>query len=126
MPEDLRAMMGTRALYFQADSNQRPQVGVESVDGAAQHVWRINVPVSDELRGARPGRTMERHPATKFLAEVSEGASFTSYRPAWADALPVPRLMLERNVRTFRRFNGRRVRPLWVYDSARHAFQDSF
>jgi len=55
---------------------------------------------------------MERHPATKFLAEVSEGASFTSYRPAWADALPVPRLMLERNVRTFRRFNGRRVRPL--------------
>jgi len=125
MPENLRAMMGTRALYLQADSNQQPPVGVESVGGAAQHVWRISVPVNDELRGARPGGTMERHPPTKFLAEVSEGASFTSYRPAWADALPVPRLVLERKVRTFRRLNGRHVRPLWVYDSARHAFQDS-
>src|SRR5262249_43809067 len=65
------------------------------------------------------------HPARKFLEEVNEAVSFKSHRPDWIDASPAPRLRSAKPARLMRRFNGRRVEPLWVYDSARHAFEDS-
>jgi V8-like Glu-specific endopeptidase len=34
-------------------------------------------------------------------------------------------LVLDKSSQLLRRFDGRRAQPLWVYDSARHAFQDS-
>ena len=38
---------------------------------------------------------------------------------------PVPRLMLDRYARSLHQIDGRRVQPLWVYDSTRYAFEDS-
>jgi V8-like Glu-specific endopeptidase len=117
-------MSGTRALYLETDSNTKPQVDIKSVGSGRQHLWKIEVPVGEQLKGARPGLTMERHPSANFLAEVDEAVSFNSHRPDWMDATPVPRLA-EKPVRSMRRLNGQRVEPLWVYDSARYAFEDS-
>lgn len=124
IPEELRAMARMRVLYSDTGSDEKPHVHIDSVDEAGRRVWRIEVPVGERLKGARAGRSLQRHPASKFLAEVDENASFRAHRPDWMDALPVPRLLLEEPVRWSRRFNGRRVRPLWVYDSARYAFAD--
>jgi V8-like Glu-specific endopeptidase len=124
IPTELRAMSSTRALYLQTESNTKPQVDIKSVGSRGQHLWKIEVPVEEQLKGARPGLTMERHPPANFLAEVDEAVSFRSHLPDWMDATSVPRLA-ERPVRSMRRLNGQRVEPLWVYDSARYAFEDS-
>ena len=124
IPASLRAMAGMRVLYSETDTNKKPNVHVDSVKHTGRHLWRIEVPVSDELRGARPGLTMERHPSTKYLDEVDDAASFTSHRPAWIDVLPVPQVRRPEQP-WLRRFGGTRVRPLWVYDNARNAFDNS-
>ena len=125
MPASLRAMAQMRVVYAETDSSTKPQVHVESVESPGRNVWKINIPVGHDASGARSGVTLERHPSTKFLGEVDEAVSFKSFRPEWIDALPAPRLVLEKAGRMLRRFDGRRVQPAWVYDNARYAFQDS-
>jgi V8-like Glu-specific endopeptidase len=125
IPAELAAMARARAVYVETDSNKKPQVDIDLVSGARQRLWKIQIPVGHELRGARPGLTLEQHPGLKFLEEVDEAVSFKSHRPDWIEASPVPRLRLPKAARLMRRFNGRRVEPLWVYDNARHAFEDS-
>ena len=125
MPEALRAMIGMRVLYASIDSAAEPRVQIESLESREQRLWKITVPVGERLKGARPGLTLERHPSAKFLDGLDTQVSYTSYRPAWIDALPTPRILTERASTMLRRFDGRRVRPLWVYDSARHAFEDA-
>src|SRR2546421_11707040 len=125
IPSELRAMSRMRSLYVETDSNKKPQVNIESVGKRGQYLWKVAVSVDEELKGARPGLTLEQHPAAKFLEEVDEDVSFKSHRPDWIDALPVPRLKLEKVTRSMRSFDGRRVEPLWVYDNARFAFQDN-
>jgi V8-like Glu-specific endopeptidase len=125
IPKELSAMARTRALYLETDSKKRPEVNIESVESRDKYVWKVEVPVNDHLRGARPGLTLERHPAEKFLKEVNDDVSFKAHRPDWIDALPLPRLILDKAARSMRRFDGRRTEPLWVYDNARYAFQDS-
>jgi V8-like Glu-specific endopeptidase len=124
MPEELRSMAQSRALYVQTKSKEKPHVGIESVDSKGRHLWQIKVPVDQDLKGSRPGLTVERHPSAKYLEEIDKKVSFKSHRPDWIDALPMPRLITTRPNRDMRRFNGERVEPLWVYDSHRYAFED--
>jgi hypothetical protein len=72
IPGALRAMAGVRTLYSETSSDVKPQIHIERVESAGQHLWRVSVPVGDGLRGALPGRTLERHPSIKFLEEVGE------------------------------------------------------
>lgn len=125
IPAVLRAMARVRSFYVETESNKKPQVDIDSVGSRGQHLWKIGVPVSEQFKGARPGLTLERHPSARFLEEVNEAVSFKSHRPDWIDAHPVPRLVLEKATRSMRRFDGRRVEPLWVYDNARYAFEDN-
>ena len=90
IPAELRAMARSRTLYTATDLNKKPQVDIDYVPNGGKHLWKIQVPVGDELRGARAGLTLERHPGEKFLKDVKETASFKSHRPDWIDALPVP------------------------------------
>jgi hypothetical protein len=125
LPDDLRSMMATRSIYSQTEGKEKPSVTIESVQAGVRHLWKISVPVDDTLRGVRPGRTLAKQPASKFLDELKAKISFTSHRPDWVDAMPVPQLKLTPAAAAMRRFTGRYVRPLWVYDSARYAFRDS-
>jgi V8-like Glu-specific endopeptidase len=117
-------MARVRTLYSETETKKPPTVRVELVEHAGRNLWQVDVPVHNETKGARPGLTLERHPPAKFLAEVGENVPFNSHRPNWIDALSVPRLILPTEKPWLRRFNGRRTRPLWVYDNARYAFQD--
>jgi V8-like Glu-specific endopeptidase len=121
VPEALTRMAAVQTIYAEAEGE--PVVGVESVEHGDRPLWRVDVPVG-ELRGARPGRTLERHPSGKFLDELGQDISFASYRPDWIDALPAPDIARHEEMRWMRRFDGRIVRPLWVYDSHRYAFVD--
>ena len=123
VPELIRSAARTRVLYTTGDAKEKPHVRIDSVEDGGRRIWRVEVPVDAEFKGARPGLTAEQHPATKFLAEVDEHVSYTSHRPPWVDVLPVPQLRRP-SQRWLRRFNGTRVRPLWVYDNARHAFEN--
>jgi V8-like Glu-specific endopeptidase len=122
-PSELERMAGVRTIYSRTDTKDRPNVVVESVDHGPDNVWKIDVPVSD-ASGARPGRTLERHAASKYLDEIAEDVSFGSYRPEWIDALPVPDSSRAATRRFMRRLDGRVTEPLWVYDSHRSAFVD--
>ncbi len=125
IPAEIQAMMRSRALYFETESGKKPQIDIDAIESQGQKLWKVQVPVSERLKGARPGLTLERHPAEKFLKEVVQSVSFKSHRPDWVDALPQPRLTLGKASQAMNRFDGTRVEPLWVYDSARFAFEDS-
>ncbi len=125
MPEQLAALARTRSVYLQTDTGKKPEVAIHQVRDAGHHLWKIDVQLGEQSRGARPGRTLERHPAEKYLAETEAAVSFRSHRPDWVDAMPVPRLMSGKPAGAMRRFDGTRVEPLWVYDTARHPFEDS-
>jgi len=124
IPPELREMVGKQYIYFETDSKKKPEVKVEPVEQGGRHMWKIEAPVTDDLRGARPGLTQERHPAGKYLEEIDKDASFGSHRPEWMDFAPVPRIRRPER-QWLRRRDGTRVQPLWVYDSARHAFEST-
>jgi V8-like Glu-specific endopeptidase len=124
IPEALRAMARTQSLYLKTETHERPEVKIVSIGSRGQHEWRIDVPVHEQLSGRRLGLIAERHPSEKFLAEVDEHHDFKARCPEWADLLTVPQVFNDRATRTMRRFNGRRVEPTWVFDSARSAFNN--
>ena len=96
IPAEIQAMMRSRSLYLETESSKKPQIDIDAVESQGQKLWKVQVPVSERLKGARPGLTLERHPAEKFLREVDQSVSFKSHRPDWVDALPQPRLTLAR------------------------------
>jgi hypothetical protein len=96
LPEALSLMARTRTLYTVASADHGPSVSIESINEGGRHLWKVQVPVTEQFRGARPGITLERHPAIRFLDETAESTSFRSHRPDWIDALPLPRLVLDR------------------------------
>jgi V8-like Glu-specific endopeptidase len=122
-PDSLHKMASARSFYIEGDAVVPPQVRIDQAGDDGKPVWRIDVPVSDRLRGARAGRTLGRHSREKMIAEVDPAVGFASHRPAWVDSTPVPRL-ISRPANLLRRFDGSRGEPLWVYDSTRHAFDD--
>jgi hypothetical protein len=122
-PNELERMAAVRTIYSQTDTRARPKIAVDSVEHAGANLWKVDVPVA-ALGGARPGRTLERHPASRFLKEMGDPVSFDSYRPDWLDALPTPELARPETRRFMRRIGGRLTEPLWVYDSHRRAFVD--
>jgi V8-like Glu-specific endopeptidase len=124
IPAVLQEMARRRSFYLETGLDAKPEVKTTSVGSAGEQVWRIDVPVSERLRGARAGRTLNRHPAANVNAGVDPAVSYASHRPDWIDSNPMPRLIVDKAARTLRRFDGRRGEPLWVYDNARYAFED--
>lgn len=122
IPDDLQKMSGSRSFYVGSD--KKPHLNVESI-ASMKNLWKVEIPIDEKFRGHRPGLTMERHPSSKFISEVKKDIDYNSSRPDWIDAISMPRLKLGSGRKTMRRFNGRQVSPLWVYDSARYAFEDS-
>ena len=125
MPKALQDMMHMRSFYYSAQGKDKPEIHVEAMDDEEGKLWKINVPVGEGVNGARLGRTLERHPAAKYLAEVKKAVDLSSHRPDWMDANPQPQLKLREASEVMRRLDGRIVQPLWVYDGARHAFRDA-
>lgn len=125
IPEALQRMAKERSFYIESKTNKKPAVEIESLHKEGHDLWRINVPVDNNLKGARPGLTMEKHPSSKYLKEIKKEVSFQSHRPEWMNLSPVPRIKVSSVVPAMRRFNNTRTEPLWVYDSARYAFEDS-
>src|SRR5258708_4861214 len=125
LPQALHDMTKNRFIYAETDNDKEPSIQMSSIESAKRNIWKIGIPVGNELRGSLPGLTAEQHSAKKFLEEIKDTVSFQSHRPEWIDSLPVPRLKIDRASRAMRRFDGTRVNPLWVYDNARFAFEDS-
>jgi V8-like Glu-specific endopeptidase len=124
MPEALIRMAQARTLYSEVNPDNGSGVKVTALQNEGQQLWKIDVPVGD-LNGCRPGLSAQRHPASKILAEIPAEPSYQSYRPDWIDAMPSPRVKMERDRPYLRRTNGNYLEPLWVYDNARHVIQDA-
>ncbi len=112
-PKDLIELAKTRSYYI--DSKEKPVAAVEQVGKGDQRVWQVTLPADNQLLGARPGVTLRREKPESILREVDKSVSFTGYRPDWTDALFVPRRTAPDQPAVLRRFNGRRVTPLWVF-----------
>jgi hypothetical protein len=88
--EEIRAMMRRRTFYLEADSKEEPEVRLERVEDRARRTWKTEVPVSERLKGARAGRTLEQHPAAKFL-ETAELARLVPHRGPPTMAMAISR-----------------------------------
>src|SRR6478672_7561077 len=113
LPKDLVEIAKTRSYYVKA--KDKPSATVEALGKGNERVWQVSVPVADDLRGARPGLTLKREKPEVFLKQADKAVTFSGRRPAWADALFVPRRTAVEAPPVLRRFNGRRVTPLWVF-----------
>lgn len=112
VPKELSDLATQRSTYLTASGNRKPTVKVERVRG--EDVWRIDYPVGD-LQGHRPGREAARVAGETILKETDARVSYVGSRPDWADALYVPRRPAAERPELLRRFDGRRVTPLWVF-----------
>src|SRR5579859_1576908 len=75
LPQALQEMMKARFIYAETDGHEKPKIEVDSVKHAGRNLWKIGIPVGNELQGALPGQTAEQHPAKKFLEEIKENVS---------------------------------------------------
>jgi V8-like Glu-specific endopeptidase len=122
-PQELLERARHRSYYIPAGDAGKPQVRIERVDD--EEIWRIDFPVDPTLVGARPGREATRVSPQSILEETDNQVPFTAMRPQWADLLYVPRRAAVEHHSLLRRFNGRRVRPLWVFgNDDRWQFRD--
>jgi V8-like Glu-specific endopeptidase len=124
LPAELLHISRTRSFYVQA--KQKPSSNIEPLGRGNVRVWRVSIPVDDDLQGARPGLTLRREKPDAVLSAVDKKVGFSGFRPEWADALFVPRRTAVEAPPVLRRFNGRRVTPLWVFGADdRWQFRDA-
>ncbi|SRR5713101_1129400 len=112
-PKEIIELAARRTLFLEAA--EKPSVRVEQVTKGEGRIWRIDVPVDERLQGARPGLTLRREKPEAVLKKVDERLPVSGFRPDWTDALFVPRRTAPEGRQTLKRFNGRRVTPLWVF-----------
>jgi hypothetical protein len=125
-PEEMVERAGMRTIYLDAAHGDRPAVHVTRTQVGERAVWRIDSPIDTTLMGHLPGRSAERLAAEHFLDGIGAEVSVAAHRPAWADALFSPRRALIEARPSLRRFNGRSVRPLWVFgNDDRWQFRDA-
>jgi len=123
VPKDLVEIANTRSYYIQA--KEKPSIDLEQVGKGDERVWQVSLPVSNELRGSRPGLTARREKPEVVLKEANKSVSYSGFHPDWADALFVPRRTATEARPVLRRFSGRRVTPLWVFgNDDRWQFRD--
>ena len=114
-PNELVKLAARQSVYVESRGNRKPTPGVERVVGSKPPLWRVDVPVDDVLRGARPGESLRRDEPAEVLKKANRSVGFSGYRPDWMDALYVPRRRTAETREVLKRFNGRRVTPLWVF-----------
>jgi hypothetical protein len=114
-PKELLEMANRRSWYIEGRDGEKPSVSITRAKLGERNLWRVEAPVDPVMGGAVPGISKERRPPAAFLEEASETTPVTGHRPDWADALFMPRRAVIDHPPTMRRFNGRRVRPLWVF-----------
>jgi V8-like Glu-specific endopeptidase len=114
-PNELVKLAARRSVYLESRGNRKPTIGIERVRGSKPPQWRVDVPVDDVLQGARPGESLRRDEPAEVLKNANRSVGFSGYRPDWVDALYVPRRRAAETREVLRRFNGRRVTPLWVF-----------
>lgn len=123
LPKDLVELAQSREYFIEAE--KKPAISVERVGKATDRLWRVRLPVHGAPPGARLGNSIVRAKPEVVLKEVDQKVTHTSFRPAWADALFVPRRAAAVQPQVLRRFDGRRVTPLWVFgNDDRWQFRD--
>jgi V8-like Glu-specific endopeptidase len=126
VPEELAALASRRKLFIDAAGAREPEIRRELLRDGDREVWQIDVPVSPETMGARRGITMERERPEAIWGKIDQNIRFSSFRPDWTDALFVPRYTAAPHPPVMKRFDGRRVTPLWVFgNDDRQQFRDA-
>jgi Trypsin len=108
-PDELEAMARRQSVYVRTGTQAQPQVSISRVEdnGDQRDTWRIDIPM--EQAGAVQGRTSLRRNAEEFLKEIDPNVDFRSWRPDWADALPVPRVLPSERASSLVRLDRRRL-----------------
>lgn len=124
-PAPLVRLANLQSIYVETTNRERPLVSVEHAAEGNETLWRIDVPLTAPLHGARAGLTQRRESPDAVLQQIDEKAAFTGFRPDWADVTFVPRRVAVEQPQTLNRFNQHRVTPLWVYgNDDRWQFRD--
>jgi V8-like Glu-specific endopeptidase len=127
LPRELDELSQAHGFYVSTTGPGQPQVEVMPVEGnGTGALWRIQVAgAPGQLVGPRAGRTADLASPEAIGAEIDPAVSFSGYRPDWNHLFYVPR-SLPNPAGQLRRFNGRQVRPLYIFGADdRRVFQDT-
>ncbi len=122
-PDELRRARTHRRVIVppDADDVEVEPCGIDGLDDYRQIRVRADTPFAAHL----PGRHAVRERPERICVDVDPTVGTRSHRPAWIDATHHPRLDPV-GPQMLRRFNGRVVRPLYVFGpDDRSAYRDS-
>ncbi|MFD4582892.1 trypsin-like serine peptidase [Streptomyces sp. NPDC058423] len=109
-PPAMAELAGRRPVYVCADGSP-PEPVVRRVDGAAENLWRVDVPAGPEGEVCLPGRTALRTDPRELLSGIDSDVDLQACRPEWLDLFHVPRVLPRRSREPMRRANGDLVEP---------------
>src|SRR5690606_22249090 len=118
IPSELEKLMSTISVYQHAGKNAREaRIQTEKIDASEERTtWKVDIPVNREFANlgiALPGRTALKEKPDLLRQQTDPHISFNSYRPSWIDGTYSPRIMTEPQFRKMKRFNNRRMDPLY-------------
>lgn len=109
-PPAMAELASRRPVYVCADGSP-PKPEIRRMDGAAENLWRVDVPVGPEGEVSLPGRTALRSDPRELLSGIDSEVDLQACRPEWLDLFHVPRVLPRRRREPMRRANGDLVEP---------------
>jgi V8-like Glu-specific endopeptidase len=89
-------------------------------------IWQVKVPDTSDEAAHRLGKAAARYDANHICQAIDRSVSSAGERPAWLNQLFIPRGIPSPMRPRMRRFNGRRVEPMYVFgNDDRKIYEDS-
>ncbi len=127
MPSELRRLRSTRAVYVSTAEGEEPLTEVAKIETVGRRtIWQIKVSDTGDEAAHRLGKTAVRYDHKHICQAIDRNVSTEGNRPPWLNQLFIPRGMPRPARPRMRRFNGRRVEPLYVFgNDDRQIYEDT-
>jgi hypothetical protein len=127
MPSDLRRLTSKREVYISTAAGEDPMIEVTKLDTIGKRtLWQVNLSDTGDDSAHKLGKTAERYDIRQICEAVNPNVSSEGHRPAWLNQMFVPRVISRPSRPRMRRFNGRRVDPLFVFgNDDRQLYEDT-
>jgi hypothetical protein len=119
-PAEIVQFASRRVLYFTGGDRHKPEVKlVEHEGGRGERLYQVEIAHGleqfEQVQYAMPGKTAARRSPEHILSEIDPNVDFRGKRPGFLHQFFQPRVVPRMEPPLLRRFNGKHVRPTYVF-----------